>query len=218
MKKLLSRLFRKHALVDFYGDVSFYRYHLFFYEPDYATRWWHWLPNIFVHFYPGEPGGAGPNGENPHSHPWTSLGFVVRGQYTERIDEIKTRINTAPALTYVKHSSFHRIVTVKPGTISIFMHGFRQKRDWLSKVIACPVLCPACVDAGFTACPSIAGVQKGEEAIDSGKIGIQMTWVPCDANFDERIERRRKALRRMNLRTPTSFKAKENAMKVAKLK
>jgi hypothetical protein len=127
----LIRRRRVWAMVDFYGDIQMYRAFPFHRELHNPTGWTRNLPNLFVHFYPGEPGGAGPDSAVPHSHPWSSLGFIVRGAYEEIVHEHEVRENKAPALTFVSYKTVHRLLSVKPGTISLFFHGFRRKKHWI---------------------------------------------------------------------------------------
>jgi hypothetical protein len=211
--KYLENKGRKYAFVDFYGDVQMYRYHLFYQEPHIPSRWFHYLPNVFIHVYPGEP-----DGESPHSHPYNTLGIIVRGGYTEVIDEKETRTTNAFGATFVSYKSFHRIESVQYGTMSIFIHGFRKRKEWLIQRLQCVSLCKECNDRGVTSCVKPKGVESFRSDIDLGKLnsGI-ITWIKVDDSFNDTVEKRKQTLKRMKVETPETTAEKKSVLKKSAL-
>lgn len=212
--KLLEKAGRKYAFVDFYGDIQMYRYHLFYSEPHISSKWYHYLPNIFIHVYPGEPGGTGPDGESPHAHPYNSLGVIVRGGYTEVIDETETRTTNALGATYVGYKSFHRLKNVIPGTVSIFLHGFRKRKEWLIQRLQCSNLCKECQEKGVTSCIKSQGVEPFRSDVDIGKLdhGV-ITWIKVDQDFNNMVAKRKKTLNRLKVVIPITNEEKKTELK-----
>jgi len=217
---VLQKFGRKYALVDFYGDVQLYRYFVLFREDHFDDSWTSNLPNILIHQYPGEPGGWGPDGPSPHSHPWSSLGLLVKGGYTEVIDEKINRTTNAFGWSYVPYTSNHRLVTVIPGSISIFMHWFRRK-DWNAHGYECKKVCDACEKFNDGVCMTEIGVRPFNPQMDS-KVGVKgwrtMKFIPVDKNFDTTISERKAALVRMGVVNPGTSEAKLNIGNIIKLK
>jgi hypothetical protein len=196
--KFLVRRGRAWALVDFYGDVQMYRMFPFFYESHNPTGWRRRLPNMMVHLFPGEPGGSTPD-LSSHSHPWSSLGIILRGQYTERINRTKVRINKAPAATFVSYRSHHQITSVKPGTVTLFFHWIRRNQHWTAHSKKCLTLCKACTTVGLEDCPFSDGAEPFKMTLDSGEFSkdAAATWMRMDAGFEERIKARKAAIGRV---------------------
>jgi hypothetical protein len=217
---LLEKLGRKFALVDFYGDVQQYRYFVFYREDHFDSRWIAKLPNLLIHEYPGEPGGWGPDGPTPHSHPWNSLGVLVRGWYKEVINEVETRVTKAFGASYVPHTSHHRLASVEPGTISLFFHGFRQK-EWELHGYECPVICDECKELNGGVCMTEAGAKPFNAQMDS-KVGVKgwrtMKLIKVDSGFKALLADRKEALKRMGVQTPATSKEKLRIGNMKKLK
>lgn len=197
--KLLEKMGRKYALVDFYGDVQMYRYYVVFPESHQAKGWMSWLPNVFIHEFVGEPGGRGPDGESPHAHPYNTLGVILRGGYTEVIDESVERVNTRFSTTYVRHTSYHRIKAVIPNTLTVFFHGFRKRKDWLIDYKQCDTLCRHCSSLGITSCVKSKGVAPFRPDFENDDLdsNAALTMMKVDGRFYEEIEKRRKKIRRL---------------------
>lgn len=85
------------------------------------------LFGIYVHFIYRED-----LDPDPHDHPWNFFRMVLKGGYTEEYHgsivgaygELKPfRIG------YLRTDAFHRITSVKPGTVTLAVVG-RKTRDW----------------------------------------------------------------------------------------
>lgn len=194
----LRRRGRAYALVDFFGDVQMYRFFPLWVEPQKPTRWWHWLPNAMFHVFPGEPGGTGPDGASPHSHPWTAVGLVLRGWYAEIINEVHVRVHSRFSLAFTSHRDEHRITSVAPNTLTIFFHWFRARQDWQTDQKACTKLCEQCSSQKLTACPKSVGVRPFSENMESGTVhhGEPLAWVKMTPDFEDQIANRKRVLKR----------------------
>lgn len=204
--KWLEKRGRLSALVDFYGDVQMYRYCVLWTEGHTPRGWRSRFPNMFIHVYPGEPGGRGPDDDSPHAHPYNSLGVIVKGGYTEVIDEKERRTTRAFGMTYVNHKSFHRLDSVMPGTVSLFFHGWRKREQWLIDRKKCRALCNECKSTGKQACVKQSGVEPFRLDLDSNAVDRGVTtWVPVDAGFDAMIAKRKKLVRRLGVVPKTNL-------------
>ena len=217
---ILEKLGRRYALLDFYGDVHLHRYFVLYKEEFFDNRWLAKLPNLFVHVYPGEPGGWGPDGPTPHSHPWDTLGVVVRGEYTEIINETETRITKALGISYTPHTSHHRIPYVAAGTTSLFFHGFRKK-EWGLHGYKHKIICNECKEFNNGVCMSEVGNMPFNPQLDS-KLGVKgwrtMKLVKVDKDFDNIIIDRKASLKRMGIKTPATSMEKLRLDRIMKLK
>jgi hypothetical protein len=183
-----------------------YRYCVLRAERHTSRGWLDRLPNLFIHVYPGEPGGRGPDDASPHAHPYNSLGVIIKGGYTEVINEKVRRTTQAFGATYVSHKSFHRLESVLPGTVSLFFHGWRKRKEWLIDRKKCATLCNECVAADKKACVKQAGVEPFRQDLDSDSVNRGVTtWVPVDAGFDDMIAKRKKLMRRLGVMPRTNL-------------
>lgn len=71
-----------------------------------------------------------------HTHPWEwSLSIVLRGEYIEERgflfgrSGIHSRLRRVRWFNFLTRYSTHRIIAVKPGTITLFIHG-RKRSEW----------------------------------------------------------------------------------------
>lgn len=215
----LRRKGRAWALVDFYGDVQMYRYFPLWTEPHTVSRWWQWLPNLMIHLFPGEPGGTGPDGEGSHSHPWPSLGLIVRGSYTEVVNLVKVRCHRALGLALLKSTDWHRITAVTPGTISIFMHGFRRRAKWSVLGVPCAKKCDACATRGLS-CIKPVGPADMRDNYDDNNVHHHnmMTWVQVTPEFEAQIKYKKLVLKRKFKVIPITNSDKAAAFKEASAK
>lgn len=219
----LEKRGRKYAFVDFYGDVLFYRYYLFFVEKHIDERFIAKLPNIFIHVYVGDKNGDGPNMEGSHSHPWSTLGFLIKGSYKEIIDEKYERTTKRFGFAYTSHKEKHKIVKVEPGTTSIFMHGFRKKQ-WLVHMKSCENVCQTCQTTNNGVCNKTTTnnllddhLQITHNSIADGKSWRALTLLKVDENFKSLIDRRKKSLKKMNFYFPETMKEKAEIVKIAQI-
>ncbi len=211
--KILEKMGRKYAYVDFYGDVLIYRYFPLFYEENEDKRWIGKLPNLFIHEYPGNIEGDGPNSENPHAHPWSSLGFIVKGGYEERINFTESRITNRFNYSKLSYNDFHQLVKVEPGTISFFFHWFR-KSSWKLHLRQCENKCDICLGK------NIECLKLREEKVDlkpymdeTNKNGWRSTmYIKCDKDFDKKIKIRKKALEKLGIRV-SNMEEKRNVLR-----
>ncbi len=75
--------------------------------------------------------------EDPHDHPWTNETHVLNGGYVEQLfcpvriglGKSITRELTAGMSAIREPEAIHRILSVQPGTITLFQTG-RKVRDW----------------------------------------------------------------------------------------
>ena len=204
--KLLEKCGRKYAIVDFFGDVIQWRYYLFYVESHVDNRWLARLPNIFLHIYPGEKSGDGlsPEEANAHSHPYNTWGFIVKGGYTEVINEQTTRETTRFGVAYMSHSDHHRIARVKPGTVSLFLHGFRRAK-WMSYTYVCKKVCDTCASTNGGTChktPSIKPLDNDIEDVRSklgGRGWRTIKFIKVDDSFNATITNRKDAVAKMGI-------------------
>lgn len=192
----LRRRGRAYALVDFYGDVQMYRYFPLWVEMHRATRWWHWLPNLMIHVFPGEPGGTGPDGEGSHSHPWPSAGVILRGGYDEQVNQGATRKHRAPALALLRSTDWHRITATVPGTLSFFFHGFRRREKWSVLGVACKIKCDECKKHAIDKCLKPVGASDMRDDYDDNDVHHRgmFTWVQMTPQFEAEIAKKKRAL------------------------
>lgn len=221
--KLLEKLGRKYAFVDFYGDVLFYRYYLFFYEDYVDSRWIAQLPNVYIHIYPGDKNGDGPNIEGSHSHPWSTLGFIMRGGYTELVDEKAIRTTARWGLAPLSHQQVHKIIKVIPGTISIFMHWFR-KSHWSVSLKTCEKICETCSSTNGGICNKTNTtrelddhLQHTHDSVSDGRSWRAVTLLKVDNQFYEIISRRKKSLQRLGIKIPETLKEKAQVVKIKQI-
>lgn len=204
--KLLEKCGRKYAIVDFYGKVIQWRYYIFYTESHVDNRWIARLPNLFLHIYPGEKSGSGisPDGANAHSHPYNTWGWIMRGSYTEVINEETVRETGRFGVAHMSHKNTHRIVKVTPGTISLFFHGFRVSK-WLIYIAACEKVCGQCQATNGGVCHKTSDIKPIDNAIEDtrrdlgGKGWRTIKFIKVDADFESKITKRKKAVARMGL-------------------
>lgn len=213
------RLGRKFAFVDFFGDVGFYRYYLFYVERHDANDWVsRFLPNLYVHHFPGEPSGQEPDGARAHCHPWDTLSVMLKGGYTELIEHTELRVSSAPALVYLNHKHCHRLIRVAPNTWTMFFHG-RKRQEWTvqeqmstsggdlqgqrSDVIHAAGIRVRPLD------PDIEITRSSEEA----KGWRKAKWIKVDTGFNKLLDERKKMLKRLNIDNPGSVSEKVEMLK-----
>ena len=206
--KFLERHGRKYAFVDFYGDILSYRYYVLYYEPHHDTRWLAKFPNIWMHVFPGEPTGWAHDGKIPHSHAWSALAIVWRGQYTDLVNNVRTRATKALGFAFTSYKDDHRITHVAPGTHTIFIHGFRRK-DWTMVGYRCKEVCQECKDYHGGKCSSQSGAYSFP-AIDPDKTKRwrAMTLMQVNDKLPALLKARKNTLRRLGVEIPDNTQEK----------
>jgi hypothetical protein len=136
--KLLSFLGRRKDFYTFAGEHIATRWYLLYEEEDEDTRWIAKFPNIYFHHTLVEH----PDGPDTHRHAWNSWSWCLRGGYSEWVNG-QVREHKAPGVVSVKANEFHRIITCKPGSITMWIRGFR-KGKWAFKMKPCDTICNTC--------------------------------------------------------------------------
>jgi hypothetical protein len=189
---------RKSILVDGYARVRMERYDLLWREEEAEGKPW---PNAWLHHMPGP---ESPDAkDDPHSHPWRTITFILKGGYLEVINRTIRRLVTRCA--FLSYKSNHRIDTVLPGTWTLFLHGFRQ-RPWTFHFDECATLCKACSDRGTTCFKQVNPTMEFTELFGRGGDALQwMRWTP---QLERELAVKRRALR-MKKVTPTREEASQ---------
>jgi hypothetical protein len=211
---IATLLGRKFAFVDFFGDVGFYRYYFFYVERHDANDWIaRFLPNLYIHHFPGGPSAQEPDGARPHCHPWNTLSVMFKGGYTELIDHAEVRESKAPALIYLNHKHCHRLIRAKPNTWTLFFHG-PKRQEWSVQEQVDAVSGEALIhlkeDKSEKAIrvrpldPDIEITQSSEEARGWRKA----KWIKVDSGFNKLLNERKKMLKRLNIENPGSASEK----------
>lgn len=98
----------------------------------YLTRW-HLISTQWLSVYVHRLDGPDPD-RHMHNHPWKALVLVLRGSYSQQ-----TIRPGGIAYRYTEHSPlrpnhlgehYHKIVSLRPGTITLCICGPRQARGW----------------------------------------------------------------------------------------
>jgi len=227
---VMTNLGRKYAFVDGFGNITSYRYYVFFLEKHIAESWKEkYLPNLFVHHFVGEESQQWVDGEIAHTHPWNTLSIVLKGGYTEEEEysgNYKTTV--APAIVIRSYKISHRFTQMVPNTWSLFFHGIRKSK-WAFDIREHKVICPACekyndgvcMNAGKTGLIEFTEKKEIKETSEQSKNWRGATWIKCDNNFDKLINERRKTMSKLGLKIPDTFDerfviAKENLIKKGK--
>lgn len=212
--KYLENKGRKYAFVDMYGDIRFYRYYVFYVEKNTDDSWKaRWFPNLFVHYFPGEPGDEGPDGDQPHFHPWNTLSIILKGGYTATLNSLKDRTSKALGISYMSYKDSHNITKMTAGTWTLFFHGIR-KQNWLVDVRTCENVCQSCMTLNEGSCMKTQRVRPMAEDTElamsakEAKGWRKAKWINVDENFDTLIAERKKTLRSLKVPTPPNSSAK----------
>lgn len=214
--RFLAWLGRKDVLVDVFGDVHWHRYYLLYRERTDAPRWRDWLPNAYIHIFPTTE----PDGEDAHSHPWASVGIVLRGWYMEDVND-GCRTTRRWGLAPLRHTDRHRLSYVEPGTMTLFMHWFRRA-PWRFFIRKHEVICDHCKAHNAGVC------HKTDAVLDFGQflsrmehdasVGFtksrSMRWAQDTPALQVQLRRRREAVRRMRVTVPPDKAGKYELAKV----
>ena len=201
---LLEKLGRHEALVDGFGKVYWHRYYLFYRDRMDNPRWLDYLPNVYIHVFESEE----PDGEDEHSHPWSSASVLLKGEYAESINYTERRVTKRWGLARLSHKDSHRLANVQAGTTTLFMHGFR-KAGWRFYVKPHTTICETCKNENNGVCyktPQVMNfseyLQRGDSADTPYGKNRTMVWTVVDAAFKEKLTRRQLAVKKLNIRNP----------------
>jgi hypothetical protein len=181
----LTRKGRRRTLVKYDGSVSAYRYFPFWVEEDEDPRRY---PNLWIH---QNVELETPDGPDSHRHPWNTYSYVHRGGYIQEVNGVRSWHGLWASL---KFTDYHRIVRVRPGTVTLFFHGWRRG-PWLFKLQACAALCETCA-AKYGTCHN--NVKTIPHEVFFGRNGKWRTarWFPSLLpGLDRMISRRKQAIR-----------------------
>jgi hypothetical protein len=219
----MRKLRRKYAYVDMYGDVRFYRYYVGYVELNDDKSWKaRWLPNLFVHHFPGEPGEEGPDADQPHFHPWKTLSILLRGGYTHTVNDGEIRTVNAPTISYLSNSDAHQITRMTPGTWSLFFHGIR-KHGWLIDARTCKTICDSCNRLNDGKCMKSNRIRPMApetelSASDKAKGWRKAKWICVDGGFDKLLAERKRSIAALGKAIPIRSSEKFLILKESEIK
>ncbi len=218
----MTKLGRKYALVDGFGNIAFYRYYVFFLEKHLAESWKEkYLPNLFVHHFVGEKSQQWIDGEMAHTHPWNTLSIVLKGGYTEE-ENYSGNYKTTVALGIItrKWNVSHRFTQMTQNTWSLFFHGVR-KGMWALDVRVHNVICPTCqefnggvcMNTGKTGLVQFTDKKEIKESSIKSKNWREPTWIKCDTGFEQLIATRKRTIENLGKEVPKTFNERYNLSK-----
>jgi hypothetical protein len=215
---ILEKLGRKKVLVDFYGNEIGHRYYLFYYENDEAEKIkLGKFPNIWIHYFPSK---ENPDGGYEHTHPWTNITFILKGGYTETLNGIDY-VRKKGDIIVRKPEEVHCLKECIPGSWSIFYHGFRKK-TWNVKLQKCQDVCERCNPHGKCMADGVQ-VEYSKFFNQFNEDGKENSWKALkwfngSAEFTKALKRRKAALEKLNISTPTDMDLiKKNQQRNTKL-
>ena len=222
--KFLEKRGRKYAFVDYFGDVLFYRYYVFYHEHHIDSRWYAQLPNMYVHIYPSDANGTGPNPEGSHTHPWSTLGFILKGGYKEIVNESYERVTKQFGFAFTSYKERHKIAEVVPGTTTLFFHWFR-KHKWEAHLQTCKVICDTCNTLNGGVCNKENRTLELDNHVQASNISVEddrawrtVTFLKVDDKYEATINRRKRALAKLLIKAPATINEKTHFMKLAQIK
>lgn len=195
--KYLESKGRRVSLVDFYGNVLFNRWCLFYPESPEVTSFW---PNLYIQNFVGTWGLDGPL---LHTHPWAAIGVIVKGGYTENWNG-KMRERRAGNIHLSTRKDFHGIAKSIPNSWTLFFHWFRTG-PWKIVIPPCEVVCPTCLSTTGQ-CERLTTDYLPEEIIDGIDTAVKWRsprWVVMTPLIHDQIRRRKKAAAKLNLHVYT---------------
>lgn len=206
---VMTKLGRKYVFVDTLGAILGYRYYFFYVETNQPTTWKEkYLPNLFVHHGHREVLEEDKlHGDVTHTHPWSTLSIVIKGQYVEEINHNVIKTLKAPAIIWRPWNVSHRILSAKADTWSLFFHGIRHKKgSWSWDLRPHEKICSWCETNNKGVCYNIDKgdfMQWGDNreikhTSLASKGWRETSWIKYDSDFDKLIEERRKAVARVN--------------------
>lgn len=215
---------RKYAFVDMYGDVLFYRYYVGYVEKNSDTSWKaRWLPNLYIHHFPGSPHNEGPDGDQPHYHPWSVVSVVLRNGYTAVVNRGPRQTHQAISTYFMSYKQCHNIVQVLPDTWTLFFHGIRRQ-PWLVDVQQCESVCSTCKQYNNNTCSKTAEIRlidPDTELVTSSKQARgwrKAKWIVVDKDFAQLINLRKATLDKLSVSSPKTNTAKLLVLKQETIK
>ena len=201
---LLERLGRHEVLVTGYGKIYWHRYYLFYRDRMDNPRWVDYLPNAYIHIFESEE----PDGEDEHSHAWSSLSFIFKGRYVESINHSEERATRAGQFAFLSYKDSHRLKHVELGTTTLFMRGWRRA-DWRFYVKPHDVICDFCAKENGGVCYKKPEVMNFAQYLARGEGGDTpytknrtAAWTLCDSEFRKKLERRQAATEKLGIEHP----------------
>ncbi len=212
---VLEKLGRHEVLVGAYGKIYWHRYYIFYRDRMDNPRWRDYLPNAYIHIFETEE----PDGEDEHSHAWSSLSFMLKGQYVESINHSRQRTTRAGQFAFQSYKNSHRLQRVELGTTTLFMRGWRRA-DWRFYVKPHEVICDFCAKENNGVCykaPQVLNfneyLTRGEGRDTSYGKNRTMAWVVYDDEFKKKHSRRVAAAERLGLKTPDTKQEARDAIR-----
>jgi hypothetical protein len=214
--RLMIKLGHKYAFVDVAGEVAVYRYYVFFAEKHIATTWKEkYLPNLLIHHFvgksPEQTSSTIPSvaREVAHTHPWSTLSFILKGGYSEEINYKDIKVNKRFSLRYRSWDTSHRMLLTQPDTWTLFFHGIRRG-VWAFDLRVHEKVCDWCQANNDNVCFNegknrIHEFSAKRDLRDSSKASIgwrETSWIKYDENFDKMIETRKASLKRGKIVQP----------------
>lgn len=206
--RVMAKLGRKYALTDMFGNVSVYRYYIFFVEKNAPVSWKEkFLPNLLIHHFlgddPNDDKADNPIGETSHVHPWPNLSFILKGGYTEELNYKTIKENNQFSFSLRAWNDSHRFISMKPNTWTLFFHGMRRG-FWAFDLRVHDTICNYCQQNNGNVC---ANTDKGQYlnfpksreihlSSKESKGWRETRWIKCDADFDSIITERKTAIQR----------------------
>jgi len=178
---------RKKILVTFEAAIAAQRWYLGFLEEDEDRRRIARLPNAYLHkdLAIETPGSA-------HRHAWNSYIIILRNGYRQLIDGVPHE-HKAGDLVLLRHDQFHEITHCEPGTVTLFMRGFRRG-NWHFKVATCATLCGRCAEVYGQCVNGIKTTPYELNAADGGE-WRKTTWFSTKTpGLERKLRVRRRAL------------------------
>lgn len=206
---LMTKTGRKYALVDILGNITGYRYYVFFVEKNAAVTWREkYLPNLIIHHFLGneEQTRDNPGGEVAHKHPWATLSVILEGGYVEETNHEIVKEHKRFSFIYRPWDISHRIVSVTPNTWTLFFHGIRRG-VWAWDLRVHTNICQYCTEMNGGVCvnvdkPLIVEFGPAREIQNTSKKSKgwkQPCWIKCDEGFDKLIADRKNAVARASI-------------------
>lgn len=215
LRKLLEKFGRAEVLVDFFGDIHWRRWHLFYYET-LADTFKNKLPNVFLHNFPTHS----PDGEDSHQHPYSTIGFIIKGGYTELINDERVRVAKRWSFNYLSYKDRHRLLETQPDTWTLFFHGFKRQ-PWKFHSKKHTVICDYCNENNGGVCHKDEKVMDFGEFLNRGEAKQDTAftkrrtigWLRVTPELTKKIQRRVEALKRSGVAVPDTKDQKYAAMK-----
>lgn len=192
--KLLERIGRKKLLVNWDGEVIAYRWYVFYVEEDEDDRFIAKFPNVYIHQNLKH---ETPDGPDSHTHAFNSYSLIMSGGYHEEVDG-KSRYNAKGTIAKLKHRQFHRIVKVDPGTMTLFMRGWR-KGPWSFKAAPCEKICETC-SSEYGACVNTLKETPYELHFSGKGQWRAVRWFPSNTpGLERKLAIRREAIKKVKV-------------------